>query len=109
MGRQSFGNDKQPAILKRLQRLYGQLRLGELDTALLHLKNPMDRYQPVDVILWVVEEFKIFLLAHPEADLELADTNLISYALIKLNNTGSMELANLKTWATFRKHIIAEF
>ena len=62
----------------------------------------------------------MFLLAHTKAGKEMADTNLISYALIKLNKTGSMytkplerwnakALTDRKTWANFRQHMIAEF
>ena len=98
MGRHVFGYDEQQAIIKRLQRLYGQPSLGELYTALLHLKNPMDHNQPVEVILWAIEEVQMLLLAHPEAGQELANTNLILYALIKLNNAGGMYTKVLKRW-----------
>ena len=61
----------------------------------------------------------MFVSAHPKADQELADTNLISYTLIKLYNTGGMytkalnrwntnELTNRKMWDTFCQHMISE-
>ena len=120
MVRHSFGNDELPAILKSLQRLYGQSSLGEICTALLRLNNPMDRNQLVEVVLRDIKEVQMFLLAHPKSGQELADTNFISYAFINLNKTGGIytksiehcnakELSNSKTWDTFRQHMIAEF
>ena len=67
MDRHRFGNDEPPAILACLQRLYGHPRLRELDTALLHLNDPMDRNQPFEVMLQAIEEVQMFFLAHPEA------------------------------------------
>ena len=80
----------------------------------------MDQNQPVEVMFPDIEEVQMFLLAHPEAGQELADTDLISYALIKINNMNGMyinslerwnpkALTNLKTWSTFRKHMIVKF
>ena len=46
MGQQGSGNNEPPAILKRLQRLYGQLSLEDLDTVLLHLNDTMDSNEP---------------------------------------------------------------
>ena len=62
-----FGNDEPPAILKRLQRLYGEPRLGEFDNVLLYLNNSMDQNKPVNVMLRAIKEFHMFLLAHPKA------------------------------------------
>ena len=62
---------------KPLQSLYGQPSLGDINTALLHLNDPMDRNQPVKFMLLAFEEFQMFLLTHPKAGQELADTNLI--------------------------------
>ena len=57
IGRQEFGNDKSPAILECLKSLYGTQILKYLYQALLHLHDPMDRNQPVEVILRTTEEF----------------------------------------------------
>ena len=120
MDRHGFGNYKPPAILNRLQRLYGQKILGDLGTLFLNLNDPMYRKQPVEVMPWEIKEVHILLLAHTKSGQELADTNLISYAFIKSNKTGVIytkapeswnekELTNRKTWATLRHHMIAEF
>ena len=95
MDRQGFGKYEPPAILARLQHLYGQPSLGDIDTDILHINNPMDLNQPVDVMLRATEEVQMFLLAHPKAVQELADTNLISYTLIKLNKTGGVYAKSL--------------
>ena len=95
MDRQGFGKYEPPAILARLQHLYGQPSLGDIDTDILHINNPMDLNQPVDVMLRATEEVQMFLLAHPKAGQELADTNLISYTLIKLNKTGGVYAKSL--------------
>ena len=56
MGKQGFRNNGPPVILTHLQRLYGQPSIGEIDTALLHLNDTMDRNQPIEVILRAKEE-----------------------------------------------------
>ena len=55
MARQGFGNEKPPAILKRLNRLYGTKILQKLDKYLLLLHDPMDLNQPVEVVLCTTE------------------------------------------------------
>ena len=98
MFRHSFGNDEPPTILKRLKHLYGQPSLVELNTALLHPNNPIDRNQPVEVMLLAIKEVHMFLLAHPEAGQKLSDMNLILYTLINLNKTGDMYTRALELW-----------
>ena len=88
--------------------------------ALPHLNDPMDCNQPVKFMLRAIEEVQMFLLAHSEADKELANTNLILYTLININKTGGMytkalkrwntkELTDRKIWDTFHQHMIVEF
>ena len=84
MSRQGFGNDKPPAILECLKRLYITPILQELDQELLRLNSPMDRNKPVEVMLRSTREVQMFLMAHPDADFEISDVNLIRYVMIKL-------------------------
>ena len=56
LARRGFGNDEPPDILARLYRLYGKPSLQELDQALMRLNDPMDRNQPVEVMLRAMEE-----------------------------------------------------
>jgi hypothetical protein len=119
MGRRGFGNDDPPAIVARLQRLYGKPSLQEIDTALARLLAPMDRNQPIEVMLREIEEVQLFLLSHPDGDQELPDHTLILHAMIKLNKTGAyvklLERWNAKPaatrrkWMDFRLHAIAEY
>ena len=120
LARRGFGNDEPPDILARLQRLYGKPSLQELDQALLRLNDPMDRNQPVEVMLRAMEEIQMFPMAHPDGDREMSDVNLISYGTIKLSKcrglyTKAMERWQAKTkddkklWANFRTHYITEY
>ena len=102
MTRRWFRNDKPPAILKRLKRLYGTPSLQDLYKALLRLQDPTDRNQLVKVMLRTTEEVQMFLMAHPDGDHELININIISYAMIKLSKFGglynkSIERGNIKT------------
>ena len=90
VARQGFDNDKPPAIIKRLKRLYGTPSLQDLDQALLHLHNPMDCKKPVEVVLLTAEKFQMFLIAHPYGDCELIDVDIIRYAAIKLLKCGGL-------------------
>ena len=71
-------------------------------------------------MLRAIKELQMFLLEHPKAGQELSNTDLMSYALIKINNTGVMyakslerwnakDITDRKAWATFRQHMIAKF
>ena len=115
-----FGNDEPPEIMARLQRLYGKPSLQELDQALLRLNDPMDRNQPVEVMLRAMEEIQMFLMAHPDGDREMSDVNLISYGAIKLSKCGGLYTKAMerwqakasyekKVWANFRTHYITEY
>ena len=94
--------------------------IREFDRALLHINDTMDRNQPVEVMLRAIKEVQMFLLVHPKASQELANTNIISYVIIKLNKTGGIytkalncwntkALIDRKTWAKFFQNMIAEF
>ena len=120
LARRGFGNDEPPDILARLQRLYGKPSLQELDQALMRLNDPMDRNQPVEVMLRAMEEIQMFLMAHPDGDREMSDVNLISYGTIKLSKCGGLytkamerwqakALDDKKLWANFRTHYITEY
>ena len=120
LARRGFGNDEPPDILSRLKRLYGKPSLQELDQALIRLNDPMDRNQPVKVMLRSMEEIQMFLMAHPDGDREMSDVNLISYGTIKLSKCGGLytkamerwqaKLAgDKKVWANFRQHYITEY
>ena len=47
-----------------------------------------------------IKEVQMFLLVHPKAIQELANTNIISYVIIKLNKTGGIYTKDLKRWNT---------
>ena len=98
MARQLFGNNEPPAILKRLERLYGTPRLQELEQALLCLDKPMDRNQPVDMMLYTTEEVQMFLMAHLDGDHELRDVNLISYTMIKFSKCVGLYTKAIERW-----------
>ena len=101
-------------------RLYGKPSYFELEKALLHLSEPMDRNMPIKVMLKGIEDVQMFLLANEEEGREMTDTNLISYGLIKVAKTGGMytkalerwhlKPANERTkWTNFRAHMIEEY
>ena len=97
MGQQGFGTTTPSQILTRLITLYGKPSLNELEQALLHLNEPMDRFQPLEVMLRGVEEVKLFLLSSPDEHQQLPDALMIRYVLIKLTNTGLCAKA-LERW-----------
>ena len=98
MARRGFGNDGPPAIPERLKSLYVTPRLQELDQALLRLHDPMDRNQPVQVMIYTTEEVQIFLMAHLYGYPELSDLNLISYMLIKLSKCNILYIKTIERW-----------
>ena len=83
-----FGTPPPVDILANLQCLYRKPSYQEVDTALLRLKKPMKRMQPVGVMLIGIGEVKLFLLANPDEESTLTEPNLISYALTILTKTG---------------------
>ena len=119
MARTGFGTDEAPSILQRLHTLYRKFSLGEIDESLLCLHDPTERNQPVEVMIWVIEEVQIFLLSHPEHNMSRPDTELINYEMNKINKTGiysralahrnSKTATNSTIWANFRTHMIAEY
>ena len=98
MARQGLCNNKSPAILGCLKRLYGTLILQHLNQALLRLHEPMDRKQPLEVMLRTTEEVQIFLMAHPFGYLELRNVNLIIYAMIKLSKCDGLYTKSIERW-----------
>ena len=119
MGLRGFGNDEPPDILARLQRLYGQPSLQEIEQNLLKLHEGMDRTLPPEVMIRGMEEIQLFLAQDPEGNKELSEATLIQYALIKLSKTGlyskTIEHWNAKdsvdrsTWTDFKTHLISEY
>ena len=98
MVRRGFGNDEPPATLKRLKIFYGTPTLQNVDHTFLRLHDPMDRKQPVDVILRTNEEIQINLMAHPYGYFKLSDVNVISYAMIKLSKCGGIYNKAIERW-----------
>ena len=120
MSRLGFGNYKPPAILERLKILYVPPSLKELEQALLRLHEPMDCSQLVEVMLRNTKEVQIFLMVHLYGDHELSNSNLISYAMIKLSKCGGLYTKAIErwqsktakekeTWETFCQHLITEY
>lgn len=119
MGLRGFGNDEPPNILSRLQRLYGQPSLQEVEQNLLRLNEPMDRTLPPELMIRGMEEVQLFLAQDPAGDKELSEATLIQYALIKLNKTGlyakaierwnAMDPVDRTTWTDFKSHLIREY
>jgi hypothetical protein len=88
MGQQGFGNLTPQQILTQLMLLYGKPSLPELENVLHQLLLLMDRSKPIEVILREIEAVQIFLLSNPEESRQMSDVTMISYALIKMFNTG---------------------
>ena len=64
----------------------------------MRLNEPMNRSQPIEVMLRGIEEVQIFLLANPEEDRQFLEPNLIGYALTKLSECGGMYAKSLERW-----------
>ena len=58
--------------------LYGKPTVQELEGALKRLLNPMERNDPIEVMLRDIEDVQMFLLAHPEGDKEMSEPQLIT-------------------------------
>ena len=58
----------------------------------------MKKIQPDELMLRGIEEVQLFLLSNPDEDIVLTETNLISYALIKLTKTGGMYAKGIEKW-----------
>ena len=115
-----FGTTPPVNILANLQHLYGKPSYQELDAALLCLNEPMNIIKPAEVMLRGIEGVQLFLLANPDKDRALTETNLISYALIKLTKTGVMYAKGIEkwqkgptqdrqNWAEFSSHMIEDY
>ena len=98
MGQRGFGNDQPRDISKRLMTLYGKPTVHELEGALKRLLDPMERNDPIEVMLRDIEDVQMFLLAHPEGDKEMSEPQLIDYAMIKLSKTGGLYSKGMTRW-----------
>ena len=54
-----FGTTPPVEIMANLQKIYVKLSYQELDTVLIHLKYPMNRMQPVEVMLRGIKEVRL--------------------------------------------------
>ena len=59
-----FGTTPPVDILANLQRLYGKPSYQELDPEFLHLNEPMNIMQPVEVMTRGIKEVQLFLSAN---------------------------------------------
>ena len=119
MGQRGFGNLTPQQILTQLMLMYGKPSLPELENALRQLLLPMDRSKPIEVVLREIEAVQIFLLSNPEESRQMSEVTMISYALIKMFNTGlygkPIERWNERTagdrqlWSTFCPAMVAEY
>jgi hypothetical protein len=97
-GHRKFRNANPRDILTRLMFLYGKPTDQEMEKALTRLLEPMDHNAPIEVMLRDIEDVQMFLLAHPEGDKEMLETQLIDYAMIKLSKTGGMYAKGMARW-----------
>ena len=88
MGQRGFGNLTPQQILTQLMLLYGKPSLPELENTLRQLLLPIDRSKPIEVMLREIKAVQIFLLSNPEDSRQMSEVTMISYALIKIFNTG---------------------
>mgnify|MGYP000441937942 FL=1 len=119
MGQCRYGNLTPPQIQDQLMLLYGKSSLPELENSLRQLLQPMDRNKPIEVMLREVEAVQIFLLSNPEEEHQMLDVTMISYALIKMYNTGlygkpierwnERTAEDRKSWAVFWPAMVAEY
>jgi hypothetical protein len=120
MGQQGFSNGQPRDILKRLMALYGKPTDHELEGALKRLLDPMERNSPIEVMLQDIEDVQMFLLAHPEGDKEMSESQLIDYAMIKLSKTGGLyakcmtrwrqrDIKDKKKWREFVQFVVKEY
>eukprot|EP00978_Attheya_sp_CCMP212_P027416 scaffold91780_cov26-Attheya_sp.AAC.1 len=68
-----FGTMTPPEIMTRMRRFYGKATIQELEKQLLILQQPMDRNNPVEVMLRSIEEVQMFLLADAEENQEMTE------------------------------------
>ena len=115
-----FGALNPPTIITQLQRSYGKPSYQNIKANLERLNEPMDRAQPIEVMLRNIEQVQRFLLQNPEEDRQLTQVNLIGYAVIKLSETGGMyqkalkkwhlrDVDDRKSWAAFSKFMVEQY
>ena len=107
-------------IPANIKRLHGKPSYQELDAALLCLNKPMNRMQPVEVMIRVIKEVQLFLLSNLDKDRTLNESNLISFTLIKLTKTRGMYAKGIEKWkkmpsqdrikwAKFSTHMVEDY
>eukprot|EP00978_Attheya_sp_CCMP212_P041539 scaffold239154_cov39-Attheya_sp.AAC.1 len=115
-----FGNMTPPEIMTHMRRLYRKATIQELERQLFILQQPMDRNNPVEVLLRAIEEVQMFLLADTEENQEMTEVQLIKYGLIKLSKTGGLYVKAIqhwnprdpkdrRAWVDFKTHMIEEY
>eukprot|EP00978_Attheya_sp_CCMP212_P035525 scaffold155026_cov54-Attheya_sp.AAC.3 len=88
-----------PDIMNRMRWLYGnKATIQELERQLLILQHPMDRNNPVEMMLRGIEEVQMFLLADAEENQEMTEVQLIKYVLIKRSKTGGLYAKAIENW-----------
>ena len=78
--------------------------IQELDQALLRLNKPMDRNQPVEVMLKGMEEIQMFLMTHPDGDRELSEVSNLKNAAAftpKQSNVGKRNQCCIEKYGHF--------
>ena len=119
LGQKGYGNLTARNIIFRLFHLYGKPTLQEVNDALARLSSPMDRLDTIEVMLKSVEEVQMFLLADQTEDRSLKESQMITYAMIKMNSTGlyikALEKwgleddADRRRWSHFRTFMIQQY
>jgi hypothetical protein len=115
-----FGTMTPPEIMTRMCHLYGKATIQELERQLIILQQPMDRNNPVKVMLWGIEEVQMFLLVNAEENQEMTEVQLIKYGLIKLSKTGGLYAKVIehwnarnpkdrRAWVDFKTHMTEEY
>eukprot|EP00978_Attheya_sp_CCMP212_P031336 scaffold118072_cov58-Attheya_sp.AAC.1 len=93
-----FGTMTPPEIMTHMRWLYSKATIQELERQLLILQQPMDRTNPVEMMLRGIEEVQMFLLADAEENQEMTEVQLIKYGLIKLSKTGGLYTKSIEDW-----------
>ena len=78
--------------------LYEKPTDQELEAALKKLLDLMEHNEPIEVMLQDIKDAQMFVLAHPEGEKEILETQLIDYAMIKLCKTGGMYAKDMARW-----------
>jgi hypothetical protein len=116
LGQRGFGDDTPRQILSKLKQKYGHPSALEIRQNRLHLDDPMDRNQSIEVMLYNMEQVQLFAMAIPGGNHNFSDVQMIDAALAKLTETGiytkaieKWHLLNKATWLEFRMHIVEQY